>query len=153
MGQIYNTHEGKGQSPTKVQGQLEKLREDLLTKRQTSVESGFVGDIHMIDAALGQVEKALEEVKLNQKIANSQARLGQVRSSGTTEEADEEIDPETITEYEAEQIMAIRSVQGEAIQPGQVFASMYGGREPSNVAYMQKNINGLFDLVALKNSK
>lgn len=151
MSQVFNTQDNKVQNPASIHSQLEKLRTDLLTKRQNSVEKGLVSDINMIDTALGQVEKALEEVKLDQKITNSQARLGQVRSSEQTAEVEETADADSgvLSDWEVEQIQAIRSVQGQTIAPGQVFASLYG-REPSNISYMKDNINGLFDLVALK---
>lgn len=153
MSQVFNTQDNKVQNPASIHSQLEKLRTDLLTKRQNSVEKGLVSDINMIDTALGQVEKALEEVKLDQKITNSQARLGQVRSSEQTAEVEETADADSgsgvLSDWEVSQIQAIRSVQGQTIAPGQVFASLYG-REPSNISYMKDNINGLFDLVALK---
>lgn len=137
-------HHGHG-----VNGQLEKLKADLLTKREASVGQGLVQDIHMIDKALGQVDKALKEVSLEQKITNSQAKLGQIRPA--TQKVDPEFSdrPKVISEKEAEHIRAIKSIQGKQIMPGEQFASMHG-REPSNVSYMRDNINGLFDLVALK---
>ncbi len=151
MSQVFNTQDNKVQNPASIHSQLEKLRTDLLSKRQNSVEKGLVSDINMIDTALGQVEKALEEVKLDQKITNSQARLGQVRSSEQTAAVEETNDAEAgvLSDWEVSQIQAIRSVQGQTIAPGQVFASLHG-REPSNISYMKDNINGLFDLVALK---
>jgi len=137
-------HHGHG-----VNGQLEKLKTELLTKREVSVEQGHVQDIQLIDKALEQVETALKDVTLNQKIASSQARLGQIRPA-TESVTSVEIDaPKVINEKEAAHIRAIKSIKGTEILPGEQFASMHG-REPSNVSYMRDNINGLFDLVALK---
>jgi hypothetical protein len=148
---VRNEHDHNIRPAQGPQGQLEKLRTDLLEKRQNSVEQGFVEDIHVIDKALGQVENALKEASLDQKITNSQARLGQIRTA-----VNEVSKPDaghshgaTISAHEAEQIKAIKAIQGIELKPGEVFASMYG-REPSNTSYMKTNIQGLFDLVALK---
>lgn len=150
VNQVFNNSETKKKNaPIGAQSQLEKLKTDLLHKREASVEQGLVQDIQMIDKALSQVDTAIKEVALNQKITNSQAKLGQIRpATEKVIEAEEEA-PKIISEKEAEHIKAIRSIQGQEILPGQQFASM-DGREPSNVSYMKKNINGLFDLVALK---
>ena len=146
---FHNSETAQKPSPIGAQSQLEKLRTDLLHKREASVEQGQVQDIQMIDKALTQVETALKDVVLNQKIASSQARLGQIKPATQAINVQEKEAPKLINEKEAEQIKAIRSIQSKEISPGQQFASMQG-REPSNISYMKTNIQGLFDLVALK---
>ncbi len=150
MSQVFhNSEASKKQAPVGAQSQLEKLKTELLTKRESSVEQGHVQDIQMIDKALEQVDTALKDVSLNQKIASSQARLGQIRPATESVSAEEVDTPKVISEKEAAHIRAIKSIQGQEILPGEQFASM-SGREPSNASYMRNNINGLFDLVALK---
>ena len=150
MSQVsHNPEKSQQHSSIGAHTQLEKLKADLLHKRESSVESGHVQDIQMIDKALGQLETALKEVSLTDKISSSQARLGQIRPA-TESVTSEEVDaPKIISAKEAEHIRAIKEIQGKEIFPGEQFASM-SGREPSNASYMRSNINGLFDLVNLK---
>ena len=118
MNQVNHNSETKQHHGHGVNGQLEKLKTDLLAKREASVEQGLVQDIHMIDKALGQVDKALKEVILEQKITSSQARLGQIRPA--TQQVNQEFEsrPKVISEKEAEHIRAIKSIQGKQIMPG-----------------------------------
>lgn len=151
MNYVRHEHDNNIRPAQGPQAQLEKLRTDLLQKRQNSVEQGLVEDIHVIDQALGQVENALRESSLDQRITNSQARLGQIRTAvNPVTESDSAQEQNTvISQTEADQIRAIRGIRGVELQSGEVFASMYG-REPSNLSYMRTNIQGLFDLVNLK---
>tara|TARA_B100001989_G_C24372967_1_gene380345 strand:+ start:168 stop:626 length:459 start_codon:yes stop_codon:yes gene_type:complete len=147
--QVFTNHD-QGINPSNPKlDQLDKLAHDLQVKKANTTE---VGQIQMIDAALEKVNQAREEATVSQKITNNQARLGQynqVKPAIQTQSS--EPSQAVITDHEAQQIIKIKSVPSAVIQHGQKFASM-SGKEPSNISYMKTNIQGLFDLVDLKNS-
>jgi hypothetical protein len=131
-------------------GYLDKLEEGLSKKLEQATAEGHVGDIQVIKKALGQVEAAKKDLVLSQKITNSQARLGQIRTaqSPSIETQSKPVSNQTLGEKEATMIQAIRSVPNATIGQGQRFNRMYGPN--SNTEYMKTNINGLFALMDLK---
>lgn len=151
MSQVYKNYDTNTSAVASPQvKQLQQLENNLTAKladRQAAL-TGVIDDIKIdndpeiltINQALDKVREARAQIDPNYGIDNSDEI-----SSETP------INVDNINAKEAAQIMAIRSVSGQALSYGQKFASL-DGRQPSYNSYMQDNINGLFALTALKNS-
>ncbi len=93
--QNLQAHQGNGPA-----GQLEKLREDLLQKREASVQEGLIEDIRVIDQALDQVDQAMA-----QSTQSSGIKVAEHRASiKTTTQSIQEEQKHTISEAEAKAI-------------------------------------------------
>lgn len=128
-----------------VQTQLERLHKDLQTKYNSSVQNGLVDDLPPIKEALTKVQSALSDIKLKQKITNSQVRVGNYRNTNDPSETPSARGIEEISPTEARQIEAFNRVESIALIAGQKFTNMKTHSE-----YMKKNISGLFSLVNAK---
>lgn len=143
MSKVITTNDQNVNPSSPKLDQLDKLAKSLQDKRESTTETS---QIQMIDAALEKVSVARQEADVGQKIANNQARLGQYNQvkpaihTETTKQVQG-----VISDKEAQQIIKIKSIPSEVLQPGQKFASM-SGKEPSNISYMKTNIAGLFEL-------
>lgn len=148
MSQVFNTNEttNVNQSKSKID-ELDRLHHTLINKKASTTEEKH---IKMLDDAIAKIEEARKEADIDQKITNNQARLGYYTQVDGSQQAPaiKKVSG-VITDQEADQITKIRSVPNAVIQVGQKFASM-SGKEPSNISYMKTNIQGLFDLVNLK---
>ncbi len=145
MSETVNNEYSISRSRPTPQTQLEKLHEDLQAKYASSVNQGLVDDLPPIQEAIIQVQSALDEVRLKQKITNSQAKIGNYRGVEATDEAEASDDNLTISSAEAQQIQHFNSVASIALRPGERFTSV-----DSHNHYMQTNISGLFSLMDSK---
>lgn len=130
-------------SPAQLMTELDKVKEDLLAKRGSTTEVGEIADI---DAALEQVSTAQQT--LAPKIEKSKATITSERTEQNANFYGINPSPQ-LSPRQHEQIAAIKNVQGASLKKGDVFSSL-NGHGLANNDYMRKNINGLFELTALK---
>ncbi len=158
MSQVDNNSDVKAAPVSNLQiSQLEVLEGSLHGKlqqrKQSLAKTGIVSDIQLAaDSEVQTIQQALTKVRearaqVDPRVTNHLARAGQL--SNPVKKDDVEVNVDSVNQLEAAAIKAIKSVAGAKLAKGEQFASL-SGRKPSYNDYMKQNIQGLFELTALK---